>query len=112
MALPQHDDSERQGGRAGRARLVESAIIAALTGVVSSMGSYFWTVPVLTERVEYLRNDVAHLRNDVARIERATTQSAVDVARLQEQMINFQRASEQRLQRLEEQVFGIPRGRK
>lgn len=111
MAPFHHDDSE-QGNRVTRTRLVESVIIAALTGVVSSMGSYFWTVPVLTERVEYLRADVAHLRNDVARIERATAQSAVDVARLQEQMVNFQRASEQRLQRLEEQVFGIPRGRK
>ena len=113
MAPSVHDDEmvSRQSA-VNRTRLMESVVIAVVTGAISMAGSYFWTVPTLTAQVGHLSQSIEQMRIEIGALKLGTVQNSIDITRLQEQVSAMQRASEQRLQRLEEHVFGYPRGRK
>ncbi|MCL4687491.1 MAG: hypothetical protein KJ007_02875 [Burkholderiales bacterium] len=97
-------------------RVIESLIIAALTGAASVAGSYLWTVPTLRVQIESLAASVAEMR-EAGRAQANQIQSQQsDIVRLQAQMVQvqaqsveLQRAISERITLLERRVFNIPR---
>ncbi|MGE0358650.1 MAG: hypothetical protein AB7P08_17240 [Burkholderiales bacterium] len=97
-------------------RVIESLIIALVTGLASVAGSYLWTVPALRVQLDHLSSNMAEMREaDRLQANQIHAQQA-DIIRLQAQMAQLQvqavdlmRATHDRLVLLERRVFNIPK---
>lgn len=97
-----------------RTRLVESVIIAGATGILGVLGNYFWTVPTLTEKLQAVSAEVAEIKRDLSSTRGVNASTQADLARVQErlagvqsQMVEVQRATNRRLDLIEQRVFKL-----
>ena len=91
------------------ARSFEGVIIAAVAGALSVSGSYLSTVPKVTAQLENLSRNVAELREENKASKSEANKDRGDLIRLQTQLAELQRQSQERLAILERRVFNIPR---
>lgn len=97
-----------------RTRLLESVIIAAITGAVSLAGSFFLTVPAMKAELDHVARRVEELRVDVNTLKA----ERVNAVRLEERLAGMEasitqngRITNRRLELLEERVFNMRGGR-